>query len=252
MNNENQIKNIFANLQDLLASLPEKERYEFRRYLEKNEIIGNQTLEPIILMQYNTALFIDSAIEKLKTSYSSSELSMKNQEIILNDFRKEFERSIQTSVNLAHEKLNGSILKTVEVSNEQVSKLNNSVINLVDNISSYIDVSMAKMLDQMAEERLKGINEINAFFEVLKKQLESEIQIMIIEIAKKLIPTELKKSVKEPIANHLQKYLGIVKERTEKLDTSIESNQLWNIKRLLRDFVVTGAAIFVLKFFHLI
>lgn len=252
MNNEKQTKAIFANLHDLLASLPEKERFEFRNYLNKHEIIGNETLEPIVLMQYNAALFIDAAMERLKESLSSAEASFESQKTLLESFRSEFENSIQTSVNLATEQVNEAISNTVETSNEQVGNLNNTVVNLVDNISAYIDTSMAKMLDQMTEERLKGINEINAFFEVLKKQLESEIQMMIVEIVKQQIPTELKKSVKEPIANHLQKYLGVVKERTAKLDSAVQSNDLWGIKRLIRDFIVTGGAIFVLKLLHFI
>ena len=252
MDSTNQRKQVFANLQDLLASLPEKERFEFRKYLEKHEIIGNQTLEPIVLFQYNAALFVDAALERLNTNLAAADNRIANQKTILDGFWQDFESAIESKVNFTVATLNAEIEKTVQSTNEQVGKLNTTVVNLVDNISAYIDTAMSKMLDQVADEKTKNINEITAFVELIKEQLKSEIQMMIVEIVKQEIPAELKKSVKQPIATHLQNYLEIVKKRTANLDNAVQSNELWGIKRLVRDFVVTGGAIFVLKLLHFI
>ena len=67
-----------------------------------------------------------------------------------------------------------------------------------------------------------------------------------------IIKDELKKSVKEPIGHHLNKYLEHVKKKTANLDNAVESNDLFSIKRLVRDFVVFGGAILVFKLLHFI
>lgn len=252
MESKSQTKQVFANLQDLLASLPERERFEFRKYLEKHEIIGNQTLEPIILFQYNAALYADSVAGQLKSSADviSERIATAIEKYEL--FRSELENAIQSQVNIAIDKLNGAVGQTVEKTNDLIIRLNVNMINQVENVSSYIDAAMAKMLDQMLEERVKGYNEINQFFEAMKAELETEIKKMIISIVQEQMPTELKKAVKQPIATHLKEYLALVKERTSSFDRATQGLNPWSVVGLIRDFVVFGGTIMLFKVMHFI
>lgn len=252
MENTSTTKKVFANLQDLLASLPERERFEFRKYLEKHEIIGNQTLEPIILFQYNAALFADAAAGQMKESADAINDRLSAVVEKFEKFRLDLENAIQSQVNVAIERLNSAVGQTVETTNIQVGKLNTTVVNLVDNISGYIDTSVDKMLAQMLEERIKGYNEINQFFEAMKTELESEIKKMIISIVQEQMPAELKKSVKQPIATHLQNYLGLVQKRTSEMDRAVQGLNPWGVVGLIRDIVVFGGTIILLKALHFI
>lgn len=80
MDNQKSQSRCSRNLQDVLASLPERERFEFRKYLEKHEILGNQTLEPIILIQYNAALYADAVAGQMKDS--AEEIAQRVQGVI--------------------------------------------------------------------------------------------------------------------------------------------------------------------------
>lgn len=252
MENTIQRKQVFANLQDLLASLPERERLEFRKYLDKHEIIGNQTLEPIILFQYNTALFVDSAIDRLNSSIADAEARMAVQKAMLESFLADFLSAIETKKNQVIAELSSNLETTVRTSNEQISKLNTGVANFADNLWSFTDATVDKMLDQIANEQTKKMNEFSAFMDLAKIQIPAEIQALIIEAEKarqEQLNNELRVSVKQPIADHLKKYLEIVKKRTSVLD---ELGKPWSPKNLIREFIVTGGAILILKLLHFI
>ncbi|WP_241170392.1 hypothetical protein [Serratia marcescens] len=252
MDNQRLTKQVFANLHDVLASLPERERFEFLKYLEKHEIIGNQTLEPIILIQYNAALYADAVAGQMKDS--AEEIAQRVQGVIaaFEGFRQELENAIESKVNQAIDKLNTAVGATVQSTNEQVAKLNTTTVNLVDNVSSYIDSAVSKMLQQVADEKYNSVMDIKNAVEAIKKELEVELQKMLVEVGVNIIKDELKKSVKEPIGHHLNKYLEHVKKKTANLDNAVESNDLFSIKRLVRDFVVFGGAILVFKLLHFI
>ena len=255
MNNENE-RRIFANLQDLLASLSKKDRDEFLVYLKKNEIPGNEILEPLILAQFNAGLFVDAAMSKVSELLKETNLSVEAQKSYLEAARLDFESAVQTQTNLAIKAIQDEIGKTVEIANGQVGKVNTTMINLADNISRYIDTSIAKMLAQIADAKIETMNEMTTYYELAKTQWENELKALMIEMLRKEFPTQLKNSVKAPIADHLNKYLGIMDKKVGGMESKINSHDPWSIVGVIRDYVIFGAAsatvLFLAKMFHFI
>lgn len=255
MNNEKG-NPIFANLQDLLASLSKKDRDEFLVYLKKNEIPGNEILEPLILAQFNAGLFVDAAMSKVSELLKETNLSVEAQKSYLEAARLDFESAVQTQTNLAIKAIKDEIGKTVELANGQVGKVNTTMINLADNISRYIDTSIAKMLAQIADAKIETMNEMTTFNELAKAQWETELKALMIELLKREFPNQLKASVKAPIADHLNKYLGIMDKKVVGMESKINSHDPWNLVGVIRDFVVFGGAsalvLFIAKTFHFI
>lgn len=255
MNNERG-NPIFANLQDLLASLSKKDRDDFLVYLKKNEIMGNETLEPLVLALYNTGLFVDVSISKVLTVLQEINLSIQSQKAIFDAARLDFENSVQTQTNLATKAIKDEIGKTVEIANGQVGKVNTTMINLADNISGYIDSSVAKMLAQIADSKIETMNEMTTYYELAKTQWENELKALMIELLKKEFPGQLKASVKAPIADHLNKYLSLMDKKVVGMESKINSHDPWNLVGVVRDFVVFGGAsalvLFLAKTFHFI
>lgn len=262
---ENMNKFVFSNIDDMLHSLPERERNRFIAYLEKKDIRGNKTLEENLLFQYNTSLYSAMTYAKLQSLQADIEKKVSMRGAELDKFMTDFQEAINTHVNRSIGEINAGVSDVLANTSLQVARMNDTLIHLMDNISAYIDTSVSKMLDQVADERTKNVNELTAFSDALKEQLKSEIQGMILEISKEIIPDELKKSVKDPIAIHLKQYskkaetiindkTGNIEHAFTDLQSKASSYDTWNPMRIVRDFVVVGGALtFVMvlsKFFH--
>lgn len=260
MNNEKLTKAVFRNTQELLSSLNEKDRAELITYFKRNEITENTTLEPIFLFQYNAALFVETALEKLNERYEEQDATIDKQKQVLNEFLATFNSSIETATNIAISRFKEDISTTAEITNNLVSKSNDSAISLADNISAYIDTSVEKMLTTIATEKESTRRELAEYVDLIKNQLDKEIQGMIVKMVQKDLPEELRKSVKTPIAEHLTHYTNAVSKnlnhKISQMEVKTATNELWDIKRVVRDFAVFGGAtLFVLtvgKLFGLI
>lgn len=84
---------------------------------------------------------------------------------------QELENAIESKVNQAIDKLNTAVGATVQSTNEQVAKINTTTVNLVDNVSSYIDSAVSKMLQQVADEEYNSVMDIKNAVEAIRKSL---------------------------------------------------------------------------------
>jgi polyribonucleotide nucleotidyltransferase len=262
MNTQNINKMVFSNVHDLLANLPEREKTNAISFLNKRDILGNKTLEDDVLFQYNAVLCIAMTYEKMQGIYQDFDTKLNGNSNALNSFLADFNNSVETQVNHATQTINNEIGKTVEATNTQVGRLNTTVINLVDNVSSYIDKSMYDLLEQVKDERTKNINEISAFVDLAKEQLKAELQGLIVSLVKDHLNAALKDAVKEPMGTHLKHYSGTANKimtekftdmdkRVQKMESKINGgHDPWGLVRIVRDVVVFGGVLLVAKLFH--
>lgn len=261
---ESMNKILFSNVQDLLVSLPDKERKQFYDWMKERDVIGNKILETDVLFQYNAALhgtMMSAQFEKIIEDFSSL---VGEQRKLQAEFIANLHNEITTSINQGSQTLILEVEKTIESTNDQVSRLNVVLVNLVDNISTYIDKSISKMLEQVSDEKIRNENELITYGELLKEQLKTEVQGMIIEIVRNDFPDQLKNSVKGPISSHLKKYSEaaniIMTDKFSDMETRVKSmeskvntgHDVWSVMRVLRDVAVFGGVLIVAKLMHFI
>lgn len=249
MENISKTKLVFSNLQDLLASMPERDRHDFIKYLNKHEIIGNQTLEPIILFQYNSALFIDAALEQVQNKLETANFTMVQQQEVMRELMQDFKNNLEQITNISVEKIQKNIGHQNESADERTRQIHVALINAVENFSAFMDTTLDKVVTMHANKELEKMAALNAFSETLEKrhasamkEFESKIDLLSMKMGSKLIPDALKESVKAPVANHLNKYMQMAKRESD----------TWNPVKLLRDFVLFGGTILLFKFLHFI
>lgn len=249
MENKSQTKLVFSNLQDMLANMPERERYEFLKHLEKHEIIGNSTLEPLFLFQYNAALFIDTTLAQVQKKMDSASLSLEQQQEVMRALMQEFKDNLEHITNLSVEKIQKNIGDQNKSADERARQIHISLINAVESFSAFMDTTFEKLETLHANKEFEKMNALNAFSEALEKkhasaisEIENKIDLLSIQMGSKLIPDALKESVKAPVANYLNRYLKMTKKESD----------TWSPPKLLRDFVLYGGTILLFKFLHLI
>lgn len=69
-------KMLFSNVQDMLASLNDRERANAISMLEKKDILGNKTLENDFLFKYNAALYQARCFEQQRNSMKRTQHSL--------------------------------------------------------------------------------------------------------------------------------------------------------------------------------
>lgn len=253
MENKSPTNLVFANLQELLAGMPERDRHDFLKFLNKYEIIGNQSLEPIFLFQYNAGLFAKVMLGQAAETVAATDLSLSQQKAMLEMFRAEIQNEIRTAINLAIKDLRGttedSTEKMREVLQECTNKFLLTLINTTENVSSFWDTTRGKVKDFIDEKELEKINIINTYTEAAEKRLEgkmkefeAKLDLLVLELGKKAIPDALKESVKTPVAAYLKKYLEMAKQEKSP----------WGAVGLIRDFVLYGGTLILFKFLHFI
>ncbi|HAU4290894.1 TPA: hypothetical protein ACQVKS_000900 [Serratia marcescens] len=257
-------KMLFSNVQELLASLNDRERANAISMLEKKDILGNKTLENDFLFQYNAALYQARCYEQQKELYEKNLALFDRQKKVFNELIDLMRDQMTSMVNVAVGSLKAELDGTVLTVSEQVSRVNITITNLVDNIFSYIDRSMHKMLVQIADEKDGSVNELKALTALIESQLKSEVQKMIVELVENYLPDELKKSVKEPISHHLKHYSGTanklmaekftdMEKRVKNMETKVNAgHDPWSVVRVIRDIVVFGGVLFAFKLLHFI
>lgn len=257
-------KMLFSTTEDLLASLPEKERANAISFFSKKDILGNKVLSDDVLYQYNASLYIAKAIEQQEAIYQKQVALFDRQKKLFNELLDLLKEELTTAINHAVATLKSELENTVLTTNEQVGRLNITITNLVDNIFSYIDSSMSKMLVQIADEKTSSVNELGMFVDLGKEQLKGEIQKMIVELVQKELPEQLKLAVKKPIGNHLQHYTDtaykLMADKITNMEKKVENMEKkvnaghdpWSIMNLLSNVVVFSGVLLVFKLLHFI